>query len=222
MKKLIINFLKSNSLSLIFLSFIYSIPCLIRIVGAPNNKIIFKGAFLKNTKIRIKGKNNKVIINSENRLTNCLIHISGDNCTIEIGEHCILNNLELWIEDDGGKIKIGYRTTIEGGHIAATEGEKISIGNDCMFSGGIQIRNGDSHPIFDLLSKERINYARKVVIGEHVWLGADVKILKGSIIQDNSIVGSGSIVTGILDSNSIYAGVPVKKVKDSINWERHR
>ncbi len=222
MKNHLIKFLNSNSGFLILLSSIYSFSSRLGIVGSSNNKIVFKGAFLKKTKIRIKGKNNQVIINSENRLTNCLLHISGNNCSIEIGKHCILNNLELWIEDDGGKINIDYRTTIEGGHIAATEGEKISIGEDCMFSSGIQIRNGDSHPIFDLLNNERINFAKKVVIGDHVWLGADVKILKGSFIDKNSIIGSGSIVTGYVEHNSVYAGSPAKKVKDSITWERHR
>lgn len=221
MKNFLIKFLKSNSGFLILLSSIYSFPSRLRIAGSSNNKIVFKGAFLK-TKIRVKGENNRVIINSENRITNCLLHISGDNCSIEIGKHCILNNLELWIEDYGGSINIGYRTTIEGGHIAATEGEKISIGEDCMFSKGIQIRNGDSHAILDLQSNVRINMAREVNIRNHVWLGADVKVLKGSIIGNNSIIGTGSIVSGIVEPNSIYVGSPAKKIKSSVIWERDR
>ena len=45
---------------------------------------------------------------------------------------------------------MGKDFTMEGGHIASTEGEKIVIGNDCMFSNDIEIRNGDSHTIIDI------------------------------------------------------------------------
>ena len=222
MKEYIIKIIKSNTNFLNVFASIYSFPSKLFVSGSLKNKIVYKGVFLKNTKIRIDGNNNSVIINSKNRLTNCVLHISGNNCSIEIDDHCILKNLELWVEDDGSKIKIGNRTTIEGGHIAATEGKEINIGNDCMFSSGIQIRNGDSHSIFDLLNNERINNAIQVKIGSHVWLGNDVKVLKGSIIDDNSIIGTGSIVTGHLSSNSIYVGAPPKKVRKNIYWERQR
>lgn len=222
MKEYIIKLIKSNTFFLSLLASIYSLPSKLFVSGSSNNKIVYKGVFLKHTKILINGNNNSVIINPKNRMTNCVIHISGNNCLIKIDDHCILKDLELWIEDDGSKIRIGNRTTIEGGHIAATEGEEINIGNDCMFSSGIQIRNGDSHSIYDLINNKRINHAIQVKIGSHVWLGNDVKVLKGSIIDDNTVIGTGSIVTGHLSSNSIYVGAPTKKVGENIYWERTR
>ena len=45
-------------------------------------------------------------------------------------------------------------------------------------------------------------------------------ILKGTTVQDNSIVGTGSILTGkTYDSNSIIAGVPAKIVKQHVSWD---
>ena len=156
-------------------------------------------------------------------MKNCLLHIRGNNCTIEIVNHCILSNVELWIEDNECTISIGDRTTIEGAHIAATEGKSISIGEDCMFSHGIEIRNGDSHTIFDTSSRQRINSAQAVKIGNHVWLSADSKILKGSIIGDGTVIGAGTIVTNnAVDQNSIYTGIPARKVKENIFWDRNR
>lgn len=223
MKKILVDLIKNNKSIMIVMAFVYSLFSILSINGRFGNSIILKAAFLKKTKIRIIGKNNSIIIHPENRLYNCILHISGNNCEIIIGAHCILSHMELWIEDNWGKIEIGYRTTMEGGHIAATEGQSISIGEDCMFSHRIEIRNGDSHAIYDEQSKSRINPAESVSIGNHVWLGADAKILKGTSIGDNSIVATGAIVTGKCeDFNAIYGGIPAKKIKEGISWIRER
>ena len=222
MKRYIIEIIKKSESALNLLSAIFSLNSYFKIKGWRKNSIKCKGVFLKNTRISINGQNNIVKIDRENRLNNCLLYISGNNCEILIEKHCILDDLELWIEDDGGKIIVGYRTTIKGGQIAATEGEVISIGEDCMFSHRIEIRNGDSHAIFSKESNQRINVNKPVKVGNHVWLGADVKVLKGSIIGDDAIISTGAIVTGVVESNSIYAGVPAKKVKENIYWERDR
>ncbi|MDQ6471031.1 acyltransferase [Flavobacterium sp. LHD-80] len=215
--------MKENKNLMSLLAFFYSLFSLLYMRGIFGNRLILKQAFLKKTKIRINGKNNIIRIHPENRLQNCLLHVSGNNCEIIIGEHCILSNIELWIEDDGGIIQIGHRTTMESGHIAATEGKSISIGQDCMFAHRIEIRNGDSHAIYDEKSMLRINPAESVLIGNHVWLGADSKILKGSIVGDNSIIASGAIVTGkFSDFNAVYAGIPATKIKEGVTWTRDR
>lgn len=53
-----------------------------------------------------------------------------------------------------------------------------------------------------------------VIIGDNVYIGARVIILKGVVIGDNVVIGAGSIITNNLQSNTLYAGVPVKKIKD--------
>jgi acetyltransferase-like isoleucine patch superfamily enzyme len=222
MKK-IIALLKKNSLLLRIVAVIHNILFLnYRLNFSLKNRIVVKGVFLRGTRFKIIGRGNEVNIDPENRLNNCFIYIFGNNCKINIGKHCILTNTTLWVEDDFGSISIGGYSNSYGAHISATEGESIKIGEDCMFSHGIDIRNGDSHPIFDNNTGKRINMAAPIKIGSHVWLGADVKVLKGITIDDNSIIGTGSIVTSNVDSNSIYVGVPAKKVKDSISWKRHR
>jgi len=222
MKNQLIIRMKSSNLLLNFVAAIYSLPTLFCVIGKRHNNIQYTGAFLRKTRIQINGKNNVVKIAPENRLYNCLLYVSGNNCNIQIEKHCILNDLELWIEDDGGKIIVGYKTTIQGGHIAATEGESIIIGEDCMFSNRIVIRNGDSHAIFSKDTNQRINSNKPIKIGTHVWLGADVKILKGVTIGDGAIISTGAIVTGNVEPDTIYAGVPAKKVKDNIYWKRDR
>ncbi|PGM62806.1 transferase [Bacillus cereus] len=54
---------------------------------------------------------------------------------------------------------------------------------------------------------------KSISIGSNVWLGAGVRVLSGTIIEDNVVIGAGSIVKGRANKNSLYAGVPAKKIK---------
>jgi maltose O-acetyltransferase len=53
----------------------------------------------------------------------------------------------------------------------------------------------------------------EVIIGNNVYVGANVIILKGVNIGNNVVIGAGSIVVKDVESNSIYAGNPAKKIK---------
>ena len=50
------------------------------------------------------------------------------------------------------------------------------------------------------------------VIGNNVFIGMRSIILAGANIGDNVIIGAGSVVTGIVESYSVYAGNPAKKI----------
>ena len=51
-----------------------------------------------------------------------------------------------------------------------------------------------------------------VKIGNNVWMGENVTILKGVTIGDNVIIGLGSVVTKDIPSNSIAVGVPARVI----------
>lgn len=63
-----------------------------------------------------------------------------------------------------------------------------------MISFGVIIRPDDGHTIFSPESKQILNYGKDIKIGNHVWLGEQVIILKGAVIPDNTIVGAKSLV----------------------------
>ena len=58
-------------------------------------------------------------------------------------------------------------------------------------------------------------YRKRIVIGKNVTIGADAVIAPGVTVGDNTVVAVGSTIppTWILDANSLYGGVPVKKLK---------
>jgi len=194
----------------------------IKLIGKRN--IVSKSyCILKNTKITINGSNNRIIFGMGARLQNCSVIIAGDNNTVNIGDKCDLHFCSFAAEDNNNIIDFARKITVHGNtQIDCIEGCKVTVGEDCMFSSDIQIRTGDSHSIVDRMGV-RINNSKDVVIGKHVWIGTKCIINKGSVLSDNSIVGSGAIVTkAFLESNIIVAGNPAKTIKCDINWLRER
>lgn len=187
-----------------------------------HNEICLDGVFLKNTKFVIRG-GNTIRIGARARLYNCRITIIGSGNELIIGGgSTIISHTSFWMQHGQNKIIIGRDFTMEGGGIAAIEGTEVRIGDDCMFSGGIDIRTGDSHSILNAETGERTNPSQSIVIGNHVWLTAFSRIMKGAVVPNNSIVGNSSLVTSrFTQSNAVYAGIPARFIKGSVNWDRY-
>ena len=183
-----------------------------------NNLEIF-GKLRKN-KIKISGNNNIIYVGKNSILRDCNIFIKGNNNILYIGDDCVVNKTSIILDNEGAEIRIGNQTSIAKAQIVSLEPYKIEIGDDCMLSYDIEIRNTDSHKIYDKNTNQRINEGNSVNIGNHVWLGMRVIILKGVTIEDNSIVAGGSIVTKDVKSNTIVSGSPAKQIKENIYWTR--
>lgn len=61
-----------------------------------------------------------------------------------------------------------------------------------------------------MLSKS-VSKTKKVKIDNNVFFGYGCKILCGTTIGNNCIIGAGAVVTGNVEDNSIYAGNPARK-----------
>lgn len=191
-----------------------------KIIGK-NNVVRTEGLFVA-TKMIINGDSNEIIVHKNSKIENVIFRIHGNNHRIYIGANCAIKSGEIWVEDDGCVLEIGDNTTIEDAHFAVTESTKLIIGKDCMFAKLIEVRTGDSHAIYDQESKKRINLAKDIIIGDHVWVANKATILKGSVIKDGAVVGSNSVITGEVPSNSVIVGNPMRVLKDNIQWERQR
>lgn len=201
---------------------------LYRLIG--HNKIKVKkgntfnigNAFMKHCRVTIAGRNNHVLIEPGlTRLTKTSISVYGSDCQVFIGGGANLRNTHVIIENDNGKITIKKHVTIHGQtEISSIEGTKITIGEDCLFSAQISIRTGDSHSILDQATRKRINPSQDIEIGDHVWIGKNVMILKGVKIGEHSIVGTGAILSGgDYPGHSIIGGIGHGKVlKTGIDW----
>ena len=120
----------------------------------------------------------------------------------------------------GGVIRIGPGTTFNQVGLSMHEAGRIDIGADCMFSTDIHMDPSDMHPIYDRATAERLNPPQDIEIGDHVWLGTRVIVLKGARIGSGTIVGAGSIVSGTLPGDVLAVGSPAKVVRENVVWTR--
>ena len=96
--------------------------------------------------------------------------------------------------------------------------KEVTFGSDCLLSWDILVMDTDFHPIYDNAGKQ-INHPRSIVIGDHVWIGCQSLILKGTEIASGSVVGAQSKVSGSHTTpNSVYAGEPLKVLRSDIRW----
>ncbi|MEQ5400879.1 serine acetyltransferase [Providencia rettgeri] len=58
------------------------------------------------------------------------------------------------------------------------------------------------------------NYGKAATIGNNVYIGPSVCIVEDVVIGNESKIGAGSVITKDVDSNSVYVGVPAKKIKE--------
>lgn len=182
-----------------------------------------EGKVLFRCTVKSKGQNNQIYMGHGGALRHTSIVICGDNNIVEIGADVSCINTSIYIEDNNNTISIGEKTSICGTtNLSCIEGTKIVIGNDCLLSSDIQLRTGDSHVVLDK-DGNRINEPNDIVIGNHVWIGNGVKILKGTKISNDSVVGTGSILTKCFtEPNVLIVGNPAQIKKREIHWERER
>ena len=174
---------------------------------------------LKKFNVDVNGDNNDIYIAPNCHITNGVVFISGNNNKLFIEEGArIYGPLRIDMKDSATVI-IRKGGRLRGAHIVAESGI-VEYGEDSMTSYGVIIRNADSHPIYDTNSGERLNTPQDVVMGRHVWLAQNATILKGVTIGDNSIIGTGSIVTKDCPQNCVMAGNPAKVIKENVRWER--
>ena len=87
----------------------------------------------------------------------------------------------------------------------------IKIGKNCLISSncGISSYNHISESLNrQEQAKEDIRFSKPVLIGDNVWIGMNACILPGVSVGNNSIIGSGSVVTKNVPPNEVWVGNP--------------
>lgn len=122
----------------------------------------------------------------------------------------------VWIEPDF-KCEFGKNITIEDDvyinfGCVILDCAEVTIGAHALLGPNIGL-----YPVNHAIdAEERVNggcYGKPIRIGKNVWLGGDVKILAGVSIGDNTIIGTGSIVTKNIPANVIAVGNPCKVIR---------
>lgn len=183
-----------------------------RVIGTPNLR--------PRASITFTGKNN-VIEFGENSSYWGGISFRRDGNRVFVGEKSLLGaNFDLGADTT---VRIGDRFNMAGLLlVVADDGCTVTIGDDSMISQNCAFRAYDNHPIFDLRSRNRMNYSRDITVGTDVWIGNDVTLSGGSVVGHGSIIGTRSVVTASrpIGKHCLAVGSPARVVKEFVAWEK--
>lgn len=116
-------------------------------------------------------------------------------------------------------VSIGDGTTINGAMFSVMA-SRIVIGSDCMLAGEIAFQSNDQHAVFQMHDLAKCNIKNDIVVGDHVWIGLRSTMLPGARVGQGSIIGAGSVVTGLIPEWSLAAGVPCRVLRSDVSWSR--
>ena len=122
-------------------------------------------------------------------------------------------NIHLEARLKNSKIEFGSNVFVNNNFVAVCL-NSIKIGDNVLIGTNVEIFDSDFHntePIERFGGKAEV---KEVIIHNNVWIGSNVKILKGVTIGENSVISNGSIVTKSIPRNVIAAGVPAKVIKE--------
>ena len=172
-----------------------------------------------------KGKNAKIILNGKCKLNSWLggktpinIHL-GDNAMLLIdGDFEIGHGVGIMV-GEYAKLTIGGCENESGAGITCDTkimvNKSLTIGKDFICSWGVFITDSDWHMI------EGQTPTQGVTIADHVWVGNNCSILKGTHIGNGCIVASHSkLYLKSFDEDSLIGGVPAKLIKRPVRWRR--
>ena len=111
--------------------------------------------------------------------------------------------------DCGKNIKLGEDVFINSGcHFqdqgGITIGDHSLVGHNCVLA----TLNHDQDPM-----KRADLHPAPIVIGNRVWLGANVTVLPGVTIGDGAIVAAGAVVSKDVPPNTVVGGTPARVLK---------
>ena len=103
--------------------------------------------------------------------------------------------------------KVGHRCTFG---VGAWVGW-VDVGNDVMTGNGVTLLSGAGQHSFSDMTRpmrEQFGEKRQLVIGNDVWIGANVTVLTD--VNSGTVIGAGSVVTKTFPEGNIIAGNPAK------------
>ncbi|HET6224891.1 MAG TPA: acyltransferase [Bacteroidia bacterium] len=138
-------------------------------------------------------QNSKIIVNGSFKIFDRCVLFINENATLILGNNSFINsssNIHCF--------------------------SQIEIGSDTVISEGVTIRDSDNHS----MNYENFNKTKPIKIGDRVWIGINVTILKGVTIGDGAVIAAGAVVNKDIPANSLAGGVPAKVLKSSVEWTR--
>lgn len=110
-------------------------------------------------------------------------------------------------------VSIGVGTFVNYRCVFNSGGGGIVIGRNCNIAMDVKFITS-THEIGGPDRRAGRPSGEPIRVGDGVWLGVAAILLPGVAVGSGAIVAAGAVVTHDVEPNSIYAGVPARKVRD--------
>jgi acetyltransferase-like isoleucine patch superfamily enzyme len=110
-------------------------------------------------------------------------------------------------------IEFGDGVQVNNNAFIKSEGPGIRIGARALLGSGVTIYDSDFHDLRPDHRRGGQPRMAPVELGEDVFVGDGVKILKGVSIGAHSVIGAGSVVTSSIPGGVIAAGNPARIIR---------
>ncbi|PZS26855.1 MAG: acyltransferase [Pseudonocardiales bacterium] len=132
---------------------------------------------------------------------------------LSIGPHAVFEP-GVWLTSDTGRIDIGAAAMLNLNVMVAAV-ERVEIGAHSMLANGCLVT--DANHRFDEPDRpvpwQGFTTKGPTVIGDNVWLGANVVVTSGVTIGRRSVIGANSVVIDDILPYSLAAGAPARVLK---------
>jgi acetyltransferase-like isoleucine patch superfamily enzyme len=106
-----------------------------------------------------------------------------------------------------------------GDHVYFDLSNKIILRDNVLISGKVSFVTHADCNRSDYLVKHFPRKCQQIEVGQGSWIGFDATLLAGVNIGVNSVISAKSLVRSDVESQTVYAGIPAKKIKDIENQE---
>ncbi len=104
-------------------------------------------------------------------------------------------------------------------NLTCVDDTHIYVGDYTMFGPNVTIATA-SHPIHPELREKLYQYNLPVHIGRNCWIGAGAIIVPGVTIEDNTVIGAGSVVTRNIPGDVVAVGNPCRIMRPIDEYDR--
>ena len=118
-----------------------------------------------------------------------------DGCSLEIGP--------------AGRLVIGDGVFI-GRHTVVVAAERVELGARSLVAEHCSIRDQDHQVDPDKRLRETVGRTAPVILEPNVWLGAGVRVLRGSRIGEGSVIAANGVVRGEIPAGVVAGGIPAR------------
>jgi len=136
---------------------------------------------------------------------------------IRIGEGTQFMSGSYLYADESSNLYFGSNCSFNHNVFLGACGGEIIIGNEVLIGPNVVLRAADHlFARVDISIRSQGHRPGRIVIGDDVWLAANVVVTSGVTIGNGCVVGAGSIVTRDLPPMSLCVGNPAQPIRSRL------